>query len=938
MPNLFSRNRRGPTQADLLSGRAIRYPDGSIRYRDGTRSPSGGRASELTHVRLPPNRSKDRRDFQRSFKTNRDRYAQQFSKDNLVNNFKQNILGKALSLPGKLLGFGDKDYPYTAARVYIKDGKAVVDKKRHGQGGTLHTLDHPKGNEAGYKNALEIGQFAADRINQLIEETGHTPPPGFSLRVGSASGRSNKLGAGFWVGPDGSGSFAKGARFTNLNTPAEFARFLDKQIADGGGFDFEALPNWSDQVLNPPPIGRTYKDPLRDVVGKTAEIASFIPGPHQPIAQGYSATDRFARGDVLGGAIKSLPFLVDKVPLPNISEGPPQTLGFQGGAVSNFGGGAETGRQIKTKPKPALKPPSEPTNISAMADINQTVPAIPIPLPGIELPEFGGGAEPGAPIQARPLPAPASPTGPTDADGWEATTENTFPFPIVLPPIDGGITTDDTSITASGSAGTPVPTGGSAGTPVPTGGSAGTPVPTGGSAGTPVPTGGSAGTPVPTGGSAGGLGTRDYLNLLMLGLPFLLDRNRGGRAADKMAQVQQQALEQAQQNIQSGQTSSIDALREGYRAGRERLFDKAVPTGRGDITTGRDTGLETLAGTEQYIRGDFNPYTEAGALAIREQAALSGLLGREAEQAALDKFIETPGQQWLRERQERGLLRNQAAIGGLGGGNVRTALQQQAADIANTYLQQHRDNLERIVTGGRGATVSQAQALSPVYNRQTDIPVQAGRDLAELELKAGITDAELAGSSAKSIAQVNQQAGENLASLAGQIGRAQAQGISDRAYATTDFQNRLAQAGGQALDILFRDNPQTVAPLPAPFSPAVQETSSSSPVAPVPQTPQQGWPATVPNTFPQSPYTPVPANSIQSDDVNTSSVAPVNSQPLGNSLVAGMAGGQPALNYMAPNNMVPQSGLISPAAPSPVPTVLMAKSKPRMFYAPNYLG
>ena len=58
------------------------------------------------------------------------------------------------------------------------------------------------------------------------------------------------------------------------------------------------------------------------------------------------------------------------------------------------------------------------------------------------------------------------------------------------------------------------------------------------------------------------------------------------------------------------------------------------------------------------------------------EAAFSGALGPEAQAAAFANFRESAGQKYFRERQEQALLRNAAAIGGIGGGRVRTALQE----------------------------------------------------------------------------------------------------------------------------------------------------------------------------------------------------------------------------------------------------------------------
>jgi len=103
------------------------------------------------------------------------------------------------------------------------------------------------------------------------------------------------------------------------------------------------------------------------------------------------------------------------------------------------------------------------------------------------------------------------------------------------------------------------------------------------------------------------------------------------------------------------------------------------------------------------------PFRQAGLGALEQQQALLGLAGPEARQQALAGFQESPGQQFIRQRQERALLRNQAAIGGLGGGNVRTALQQQAAGFAQQDLQNQLARLGGIAGQGQVVTSNIAQ-------------------------------------------------------------------------------------------------------------------------------------------------------------------------------------------------------------------------------------
>ncbi len=98
------------------------------------------------------------------------------------------------------------------------------------------------------------------------------------------------------------------------------------------------------------------------------------------------------------------------------------------------------------------------------------------------------------------------------------------------------------------------------------------------------------------------------------------------------------------------------------------------------------------------------PFRQAGLGALGQQQALLGLGGQEAQQQAFGAIQDSPGQQFIRQRQQRALLRNQAAIGGLGGGNVRTALQAQATGFAQQDLQNQFARLGGIAGQGRQVT------------------------------------------------------------------------------------------------------------------------------------------------------------------------------------------------------------------------------------------
>lgn len=108
-------------------------------------------------------------------------------------------------------------------------------------------------------------------------------------------------------------------------------------------------------------------------------------------------------------------------------------------------------------------------------------------------------------------------------------------------------------------------------------------------------------------------------------------------------------------------------------------------------------------------RADLLPSIEAGNLALEQQQALIGLSGPEAQQRVQAELQESPGQQFLRRRQERSLVRNASAIGGLGGGNVRTALQEQAVGFAQQDIENQFGRLGQIAGQGQASGFQSGQ-------------------------------------------------------------------------------------------------------------------------------------------------------------------------------------------------------------------------------------
>jgi len=99
-------------------------------------------------------------------------------------------------------------------------------------------------------------------------------------------------------------------------------------------------------------------------------------------------------------------------------------------------------------------------------------------------------------------------------------------------------------------------------------------------------------------------------------------------------------------------------------------------------------------------RGDLQPFQNAGVSALQQQ---QDLLNNP------ENFKDSPGQRFLRQRAERSLLRNSAAIGGLGGGNVRNELQEQAIGMAAQDYNNQFSRLGQVAGQGQNTAVQLGQ-------------------------------------------------------------------------------------------------------------------------------------------------------------------------------------------------------------------------------------
>lgn len=168
------------------------------------------------------------------------------------------------------------------------------------------------------------------------------------------------------------------------------------------------------------------------------------------------------------------------------------------------------------------------------------------------------------------------------------------------------------------------------------------------------------------------LGGASLLGGIYSGQQQMAAQQRANQLNALLAQIQ--LGEGARQFDIGAQTRALDVERASELSTSRRAREDAI----------NRMMQERFGGLRAENLARLDPYAQAGRRALGEQQALMGLAGPEAGEAAYGRFTASPGQRFLREQQEKALLRNTAAIGGLGGGNVRQALQEQAFGRAQT--------------------------------------------------------------------------------------------------------------------------------------------------------------------------------------------------------------------------------------------------------------
>lgn len=253
-----------------------------------------------------------------------------------------------------------------------------------------------------------------------------------------------------------------------------------------------------------------------------------------------------------------------------------------------------------------------------------------------------------------------------------------------------------------------------------------------------------------------------------------------GQALQRGTEVVDDIYGQALSNLPTAQAEAYNTIQGTYDLG-VGAFDQ----GRSQI--------------QQGLGGFINQGQGAGG----RQAALSGAMGQQAQQQAYSQFQDSPGQQFLRERGERALLRNSAALGGLGGGNVRKGLVEFGQGMAAQDFQNQFDRLGQVANRGSQAAQTASGLYSNLAGQQAGFAQGLGSLAAGIPLDTAMAQGNLQAGRAglqsglyTQAANLGLRTGENLSNMRTQAGRDISGNIAGTSSALANFVNEQGQVMG----------------------------------------------------------------------------------------------------------------------------------------------
>lgn len=160
----------------------------------------------------------------------------------------------------------------------------------------------------------------------------------------------------------------------------------------------------------------------------------------------------------------------------------------------------------------------------------------------------------------------------------------------------------------------------------------------------------------------------------------------------------------------------------------------------GAISKGQGQATQATQQAAAQQRADLQPWATAGAPALTATSDLLGLNGQDAANAAMANFQQSPGYQWQLGQGLRATDAGAAASGMLRSGATLKAEQTFGSGLANTDFGQYYNRLFDLSKLGETAAAGQGAGA-----------LQAGRDIASIDVGAAGAQSSIYGNEAKGI-------------------------------------------------------------------------------------------------------------------------------------------------------------------------------------------
>ncbi|MCK5616518.1 hypothetical protein KAR91_82410 [Candidatus Pacearchaeota archaeon] len=163
-----------------------------------------------------------------------------------------------------------------------------------------------------------------------------------------------------------------------------------------------------------------------------------------------------------------------------------------------------------------------------------------------------------------------------------------------------------------------------------------------------------------------------------------------------------------------GANAAEDAANTSARAAKKAgaIRSQAFTEG-GDVeAAGIRQGAGISANALDSAGASLQPFAVGGAEAAQLEAALSGALGLEAQQRAMDAQVQSPFQKFIEESGRRQIGQGFAATGGLGGSERLKALTKFGQQTASGTLTQQLQNLRNVRQSGSNMQLNIADIIS----------------------------------------------------------------------------------------------------------------------------------------------------------------------------------------------------------------------------------